>query len=69
MTGAIWSSERNRIRTNMDPRRDLMKLERIDTAVNDADHLTKLLERTLFYWHVDHIMDTYCLHIPLVMTW
>jgi hypothetical protein len=40
--------------------RDLMILERIDTSVNEADHFTKILERTLFYRHVDHIMG----HIP-----
>ena len=37
-----------------------MILERIHTAVNVADHMTKLLESTLFYCHVDHIMG----HIP-----
>jgi hypothetical protein len=39
---------------------DLMILERIHTSVNEADHLTKTLDRTLFYRHVDHIMG----HIP-----
>lgn len=39
---------------------DLMKLERIHTSVNLADHLTKPLDRTLFYRHVDYIMG----HIP-----
>jgi hypothetical protein len=28
---------------------DLVILERIHTAVNEADHLTKILDRTLFY--------------------
>jgi hypothetical protein len=42
--------------------RDLMVLERIHTAVNVADHMTKLLDRTLFYRHVDHLMG----HIPPV---
>jgi hypothetical protein len=36
--------------------RDLILLERIDTSVNEADHFTKILERTLFYRHADHIM-------------
>jgi hypothetical protein len=40
--------------------RDLMFLERIDTSINEADHYTKILDRTLFYRHVDHIMG----HIP-----
>jgi hypothetical protein len=40
--------------------RDLIILERIHTAVNVADHMTKLLDRTLFYRHVDHLMG----HIP-----
>jgi hypothetical protein len=40
--------------------RDLIVLERIHTSINEADHLTKSLERTLFYRHVDHIMG----HIP-----
>ena len=35
---------------------DLMILDRIDTSVNEADHLTKILDRTLFYRHVDHLM-------------
>ena len=39
---------------------DLMILERIDTSVNEADHFTKVLDRTLFYRHIDHIMG----HIP-----
>jgi hypothetical protein len=39
---------------------DLMFLERIDTSINEADHFTKILDRTLFYRHVDHIMG----HIP-----
>ena len=40
--------------------RDLMVLERIHMAVNVADHMTKLLDRTLFYRHVDYLMG----HIP-----
>ena len=40
--------------------KDLMILERIHTSINEADHFTKVLERTLFYRHVDHIMG----HIP-----
>jgi hypothetical protein len=39
---------------------DLMTLERIHTSVNEADHFTKVLDRTLFYRHIDHIMG----HIP-----
>ena len=30
------------------------------TSVNEADHLTKVLDRTLFYRHVDHLMG----HVP-----
>jgi hypothetical protein len=41
---------------------DLLILERIHTAVNVADHMTKLLDRTLFYRHVDHLMG----HVPPV---
>jgi hypothetical protein len=40
--------------------RDLVILERIHTSVNEADHLTKVLDRTLFYRHVDHLMG----HVP-----
>jgi hypothetical protein len=36
--------------------RDLIFLERIDTSINEADHMTKILDRTLFYRHVDYIM-------------
>eukprot|EP00804_Cyclotella_cryptica_P003805 CCRYP_008950-RA/>CCRYP_008950-RA protein AED:0.66 eAED:0.66 QI:0/-1/0/1/-1/0/1/0/136 len=39
---------------------DLMLLEHINTAINMADHMTKILNRTLFYRHVDYIMG----HIP-----
>eukprot|EP00804_Cyclotella_cryptica_P018024 CCRYP_008312-RA/>CCRYP_008312-RA protein AED:0.60 eAED:0.35 QI:0/-1/0/1/-1/0/1/0/168 len=39
---------------------DLMVLERIHTSINLADHMTKVLDRTLFYRHVDYIMG----HIP-----
>ncbi|KAL7489869.1 hypothetical protein ACHAW6_016196 [Cyclotella cf. meneghiniana] len=39
---------------------DLMILERINTSINMADHMTKILDRTLFYRHVDYIMG----HIP-----
>ena len=39
---------------------DLMLLERVHTAINIADHMTKILDRTLFYRHVDYIMG----HIP-----
>jgi hypothetical protein len=40
--------------------RDLILLEHIHTSINESDHLTKTLERTLFYRHVDYIMG----HIP-----
>jgi hypothetical protein len=40
--------------------RDLMILERVNTAINTADHFTKILDRTLFYRHVHFIMG----HIP-----
>ena len=40
--------------------RDLVILERIHTSINLADHMTKILDRTLFYRHVDYIMG----HIP-----
>ncbi|KAL7484622.1 hypothetical protein ACHAW6_010248 [Cyclotella cf. meneghiniana] len=39
---------------------DLMILERIHTSVNVADHMAKILDRTLFYRHVDYITG----HIP-----
>eukprot|EP00804_Cyclotella_cryptica_P030736 CCRYP_009176-RA/>CCRYP_009176-RA protein AED:0.05 eAED:-0.06 QI:0/-1/0/1/-1/1/1/0/645 len=39
---------------------DIMILERIHTSINLADHMTKVLDRTLFYRHVDYIMG----HIP-----
>ncbi len=35
--------------------RDLLKLERIDTMINLADHFTKKLGRVLFHCHVDYI--------------
>jgi hypothetical protein len=40
--------------------RDLMISERIHTSINEADHFTKVLNRILFYRHIDHIMG----HIP-----
>ena len=40
--------------------RDIMILERVHTSINMADHMTKILDRTLFYRHVDHIMG----HVP-----
>jgi hypothetical protein len=39
---------------------DLMILQRINTAINMADHFTKILDRTLFYRHVNFING----HIP-----
>jgi hypothetical protein len=40
--------------------RDLMHLERIDTTINIADHLTKALQRSLFHRHADFILG----HVP-----
>ena len=40
--------------------RDLMILERIDTSINMADHLTKALQPTLFHRHADYLLG----HIP-----
>ena len=40
--------------------RDYIHLERIDTSVNMADHLTKTLSRILFHRHADFLMG----HIP-----
>ncbi|KAL7555072.1 hypothetical protein ACHAWF_018706 [Thalassiosira exigua] len=36
--------------------RDMLKLERVDTSLNMADHFTKPLPRALFYRHVDYIL-------------
>jgi hypothetical protein len=35
--------------------RDLILLEQIHTSINESDHLTKSLERTLFYRHVNYM--------------
>ncbi|EJK59937.1 hypothetical protein THAOC_19786 [Thalassiosira oceanica] len=40
--------------------RDLIKLERVDTTINMADHFTKQLGPTLFHRHIDYIMG----HVP-----
>jgi hypothetical protein len=40
--------------------RDLIILERIDTSINLADHLTKTLSRILFHRHADYLLG----HIP-----
>ena len=40
--------------------RDLMILDRIDTSINMADHLTKALQPTLFHRHADYLLG----HIP-----
>ena len=40
--------------------RDLIHLERVDTSINTADHLTKSLSRTLFHRHADYLLG----HIP-----
>ncbi len=39
---------------------DLMILDRIDTTINMADHLTKALQPTLFHRHADYLLG----HIP-----
>jgi hypothetical protein len=39
---------------------DLIYLERVDTAINTADHLTKALTRTLFHRHANYLLG----HIP-----
>ena len=41
-------------------KRDLILLDRIDTSINLADHLTKILSRTLFHRHADFLLG----HIP-----
>ncbi len=40
--------------------RNLIVLERVDTTINEADHFTKVLPRTLFHRHIDYIMG----HVP-----
>jgi hypothetical protein len=40
--------------------RDLIHLERIDTSINIADHLTKPLSRILFHRHADFLLG----HVP-----
>lgn len=40
--------------------RDLIKLERVDTSINEADHFTKGLPRILFHRHIDFILG----HLP-----
>jgi hypothetical protein len=40
--------------------RDLIHLERIDTSINIADHLTKPLSRVLFHQHADFLLG----HVP-----
>ncbi len=39
---------------------DLMILDRIDTSINIADHLTKALQPTLFHCHADFLLG----HVP-----
>jgi hypothetical protein len=39
---------------------DLILLERIDTSINIADHLTKILSRTLFHRNADYLLG----HVP-----
>jgi hypothetical protein len=41
-------------------KRDLLLLERIDTSINIADHLTKILSRILFHRHADYLLG----HVP-----
>jgi hypothetical protein len=40
--------------------RDLIHLERINTSINIADHLTKPLSRILFHRHADFLLG----HVP-----
>ena len=40
--------------------RNLFHLERVDTAINTANHLTKELTQTLFHRHADYLLG----HIP-----
>jgi hypothetical protein len=40
--------------------RDPMILDRIDTSINLADHLTKALQPTLFHRHADYLLG----HVP-----
>jgi hypothetical protein len=40
--------------------RDLIHLERIDTSINIADHLTKPLSRVLFHRHANFLLG----HVP-----
>ena len=40
--------------------RDLIHLERIDTSINIADHLTKSLPKVLFHRHADFLLG----HVP-----
>jgi hypothetical protein len=53
--------------------RDLMILERIDTSINMADHLTKALQPTLFHRHADYLSlrayPTNLLTCPQVDSW
>jgi hypothetical protein len=49
-------------RLDVEVENELLILEHIHSAVNVADHMTKLLDRTLFYHHVDHLMG----HVPSV---
>ena len=39
---------------------DLILLDRIDTSINLADHLTKILSRILFHRHTDYLLR----HVP-----
>ncbi len=41
-------------------KRGLIILKRIDTSINPADHLTKILSRTLFHQHADFLLG----HVP-----
>ncbi len=40
--------------------RDHLLLERIDTSINIADHLTKILSHILFHRHADYLLG----HVP-----
>jgi hypothetical protein len=39
---------------------DLILLDGMDTSINVADHLTKILSRILFHWHADYLLG----HVP-----
>ena len=56
----IWISDTELSRIGFWIESDLMVLERVDTAVNTSDHLTKILGRILFHRHNDYLLG----HVP-----